>query len=236
MGTVLLAKTLKATIYGRHSTPPSETPDVTIVQRWSPVPRWAEGGHIFIQAHDIVRQEYKNHWGREIVCVSEYQKKGFVAAGFPESSIKVIRPILDDYSHLRAVKKRPGRWLYPTATNKGLQATLEKWVHFPVPEGRLIVTTSGYDAPEPGLCERYGAFYQPCQSPAWLAAQIAQSEGIFYVNTAPECYPMTIAIARYLGLKMRLECRGHESCGIAEALEGHDLSAAAIKSQWEALF
>ena len=209
-----------------------------ILSRWSPLPKLVTWNRAVVMAHDLWRKEYRDNQDLGSVCVSHYQQSDFdehspFPAGFAPHL--VVRPILGD--HVRALKgtrKVRGRWIYPTAVNKGLEASLRAWREV---AGRfeyheLLVTSSGYDEPPAGLCEEFGAQWIGKLAPEDLARAIAQSQGLFYVNTAPECFPMTVAIARELGLQMHVRCDGHGHCGIAEALVHQDLRPATIARQW----
>jgi hypothetical protein len=209
--------------------------DVCILQRWSKRPQGIRAKRWLVAAHDVCRPEYDAHGkGMALVCVGEYQAATFRAAGFTD--VQVIRPILGQHVYdLVGTPKIADRWIYPTAANKGLQATLEAWAYGGSGERRLFVTSSGYGEEATELCARYGVRYFPHESPTWLALQIAKSEGVFYRNTAPECFPMTIAMARLFGCKFDVWCHGHEGCGIAEAMQEHDLRAETIKKHWEAI-
>jgi hypothetical protein len=245
MGTLLLADALGAEIkgkgWGQNEGAPEKT-DVLILQRWSPKPRFVTASKILVQAHDTPRVEYFPgiRAGYPLICVGAWQAAQFQAA-FPGVKTSVIPPILGP--HVAEAKGKyprdPKAWVYPTAANKGLLPTLQKWALDPLSrEAKLWVTTSGYDAPPRGQVERYGATYFPHESPLWLTGMIAQASGLYYVNTAPECFPMTVAIAKYLGLALKIECRGHAPCGIRDAIEtdSSELSSVNVKRKWEALW
>jgi hypothetical protein len=175
-----------------------------------------------------------------IAFVSEYQREDFaVHMRLLPDVDPVIRPILGD--HVRALKgtrKERGRFIYPTATNKGLAATLAAWQRerYLVANverfGELVVSSSGYDEPGPGQCEAAGARWLGKRSPEELALEIARSEGIFYVNTAPESFGMTVAIGRELGCILRVSCEGHGYCGLRESRTVLDLTPKTIAKQW----
>lgn len=214
-----------------------------ILSRWSRMPSLVTFNRAIVMAHDLWRREYLNNHDLDVVCVSDFQRRSFdfgLRWALEEHDIPridVIRPILGDHvRRLKSIHKVAGRWIYPTAANKGLKATLRLWRELKGQNGfrELIVTSSGYDEPPPGICAYAGAEWIGPSSPEDLALQIARSEGLFYVNTAPECFPMTVAIARELGCTMSVRCEGHDACGIAEALEEHDLRPATIARSWMA--
>jgi hypothetical protein len=203
-----------------------------LVQRYSPLPRHVETKRVVVMAHDMPDERYEQHLGREVVCVSDYQREAFEAQGY--GACRVIRPVLGDHvsDHVKVLDRAPmpDRWIYPTAANKGLEATLRAWAERPRP-GELVVTWAyGADAPE--LDDVKGVRWLGKRSPLELVGEMAKSEGLFYRNTAPECFPMTVAIARALGLTLDVECVGHARCGVQEALLGNDLSAKTIAAQW----
>lgn len=196
-----------------------------IVSRYSDVPK-VKADRTVIYAADIYDHRYDKHLGLPIQCVSHFQANWFRMLGHKAT---VIRPILG-----RHVKHAPlvfNRWIYPCAVGKGLHETLKAWSE--VADGRtLVVTTSGYDKPDEQMCRDYGAIYIGQFTPEGLAHQIAISEGMFYRNVAPECFPMTVAIAAHCGLELDIECVGHSHCGIQEAMKRLDLRPEVIVQDW----
>ncbi len=161
------------------------------------------------------------------VCVSEWQARRFETPTF------VIPPALGDHVYnATMVWDHPPRWIYASAANKGLVATLRAWKDAPR-EGTLVVTTTGYDEPAPGECEYFGARWLGRLNPVELVNAIAQSQGMFYRNTAPETFGVTTAIARVMGLMLDIECVGHEPCGLVEAQSSRqDLREDTIMKRW----
>jgi hypothetical protein len=229
-----------------------------ILSRWSPRPRHIGSVTAAVMAHDLYRPEYYRSERIPHVFVSHFQKEGFPRQ---TSRDRVIYPVMGDHVRMLAsVPKIPNRWIYPTAANKGLVATLERWKqHFAgvrgvnrLPESiaqlpgsceqdgsrwiaqrpELVVTSSGYDEPPPGLCEQYGARWIGKRPPEGLALEIARSTGIFYANTAPETFGMTVAIGRALGCTLAVACHGHPYCGLAESSSELDLTPKTIALQW----
>lgn len=206
-----------------------------ILSRWSPRPRHIGSVTAAVMAHDLYRPEYWRSERIPHVFVSHYQKECFPRI---TSRDRVIYPVMGDHvRELAGVPKIRGRWIYPTAANKGLLETLKRWRSADDVVRRpgameLVVTSSGYDQPPPGLCEEYGARWIGMRAPQDLAFEIARSEGIFYANTAPETFGMTVAIARAVGCHLSVRCVGHSACGLAEAMTPLDLSPRTIALQW----
>jgi hypothetical protein len=124
-----------------------------------------------------------------------------------------------------------GRWIYASAANKGIKETLAAWRA--CPRGReLVVTTTGYDEPDPGLCEEYGAKWLGRMSPIEMVDTIGSCEGMFYRNKAAETWGVTTAIAVALGLELDIECVGHEVCGLSESRIPGDWSEKATVNRW----
>jgi hypothetical protein len=96
----------------------------------------------------------------------------------------------------------------------------------------LVVTTTGYYDPAPGLCERFGATYLGRLNPHQMVYEMSRSLGMFYRNVHPETFGVTTAIARRLGLRLDIECVGHDACGLAESREPQDLSERATMQRW----
>lgn len=197
-----------------------------IVVRGSEVPN-VPTGRVVIYAADIYDDRYRKHMGLPIQCVSDFQAAWFRSQNYP--SVKVIRPILGSHAQKIRVAYHD-RWIYPCAVGKGLLETLKAWKANP--RGKLVVTTSGYDAPPKGLCEEYGAEYLGLFNPTGLAHEVCMSKGMFYRNVAEECFPMTVAIAKRYGLELDIECVGHDHCGVQEAMQAHDLRTETIVPQW----
>lgn len=201
-----------------------------LVSRYSPLPAQVVADRVIVMAHDLPDERYAQHRGREIVCVSEYQRDAFEEAGY--GPCRVIRPVMGDHVKIysRPALRLEARWIYASAIAKGLEATLRAW------GGRrdreLVVTSTGYDEPDPGYCEQRGARWIGQRNPFQLAHEIALSEGMFYRNERPECFPMVVAIARELGLSLDIACIGHDRCGVQEAMQPHDLSPITIAQQW----
>jgi len=197
-----------------------------IVSRYSDVPD-VKSLRTVIYAADIYDARYEKHLHYPIQCVSDFQANWFRSQGF---DARVIRPILG--KHVQRASFRSDHWIYPCSVGKGLEATLRAWQEAPRCNLPLLVTTSGYDEPDPKMCEDYGAQFVGKFSPHELAKEIAASRGMFYRNTAEECFPMTVAIAQYCGLELDIQCMGHSKCGIEEAMRPQELGAECIIPQW----
>lgn len=162
------------------------------------------------------------------VCVSKWQ-----AARFASPTV-VVPPMLGDhvYRHVSDRIIAPTAWVYASAANKGLRETLTAWEKGPIGHHPLMVTTTGYDEPEVGLCESYNARWLGRLGPLDMVDLIASCHGMFYRNAAPETFGVTTAIAVALGLELNIECVGHDACGLAESRVAQDLSEKATVERW----
>ena len=106
----------------------------------------------------------------------------------------------------------PHRFVYASAACKGLQQTLEAWAKLPLPkDAELVVTNPGYDTYE---AERIIRELQPKQvkylgvmpSMDDVADILAESAGLFYVNTHAECTSITLAMCEALGRRVHMLC------------------------------
>lgn len=139
-----------------------------------------------------------------LVCVSAWQREQFPVPGLERV---VIPNGLPDsvYDRPRALKQ-PGRYVYASAAQKGLDATLKLWsvlrTTYPTKKqfskNELLVCSPGYDKPDaakdaPGVRVLGGLSF------ADLCGTIASAEGLFYVNTLPETFGIVLALAEALG-------------------------------------
>ena len=204
-----------------------------IISRRSSIPAHIVADRTVVYATDAEPDGYTHLQHFPFQFVSEFQRSRFRA----DPRDVVIPPILDEDSRPRRDEPRPvtveGRWIYASGAWKGLEETLKCWEAEKPPGAKeLVVCNPGWGEPEQGLCEKYGARYLGQFSPTEMARQIGMSEGMFYVNTQPECFPVLVAIAKAFGLKMHVRCSGHDRCGIADALLDQDLTAPAIIPRW----
>ena len=214
---------------------PAETLHVRclVISRRSSIPAHIVADRTVVYVTDAEPEGYDHLQKFPFQFVSQFQRSRFRS----DPRDVVIPPILDERSRPPREGDRPatiaGRWIYASGAWKGLEETLRCWpTEKPVGATELVVCNPGWGEPEPGLCEKFGARYLGQFSPTEMARQIAMSEGMFYVNTQPECFPVLVAIAKAFGLKMHVRCSGHEPCGIAEALVDQDLSAPSITPRW----
>jgi hypothetical protein len=184
-----------------------------------------------IRATDAKEPNHRAPYGFTTICVSRWQASAFVTPTI------VIPPMLGKHVQRNGpvVLDEDGNrfldaWIYASAANKGLHETLEAWSHRCC--GDLYVTTTGYDEPEAGLCERYGATWLGRLNPHDILKWMRSCRGMYYRNVAPETFGVTTAIAVKLGLELDIECVGHEACGLAESRVPQDLSEPTIIKQW----
>ena len=139
-----------------------------------------------------------------LVCVSKWQAEQFPVPGLH----KVVIPngLPDEvYDRPQSVKV-PGRYVYASAAQKGLDATLKLWgmlrSEYPTKKRfkdcELVVCSPGYDEPsaadgQPGVKVVGGLSFGD------LCGTIASAQGLFYVNTLPETFGIVLALAEALG-------------------------------------
>ena len=149
-------------------------------------------------------EELKSRDGT-LVCVSEWQAEQFPVNGLR----KVVIPNgLPDavYNRSATPLKIPGRYVYASAAQKGLDATLKLWnvlrSEYPTKkrwkDHELLVCSPGYDAPDaakdqPGVRVLGGLSFTD------LCGTLASAQGLFYVNTLPETFGIVLALAEALG-------------------------------------
>lgn len=144
--------------------------------------------------------------GGTLVCVSEWQKEQFPV---PELRRVVIPNGLPDVVYERGGAtplKIPGRYVYASAAQKGLDATLKLWATlrdtYPTKKAwkdkELIVCSPGYDEPK-DAAGRPGVRVVGGLSFSDLCGMIASAQGLFYVNTMPETFGIVLALAEALG-------------------------------------
>lgn len=188
---------------------------------------WCEHAHAIVRATDDPQRHFTQARSLRTVCVSAWQAEKFW------SPTIVIPPPLG--AHVYSAKHEPvaGRWIYASAANKGIKDTLEAWRAKPR-GSELVVTTTGYDEPDDGLCKAYGATWLGRLSPLRMVEEISRCEGMFYRNRAPETFGVSTAIAVALGLDLDVECV-HDGgpCGLGESSRvGADLSEETIMKRW----
>lgn len=140
-----------------------------------------------------------------LVCVSQWQadefpslsglRKTVISNGLPDEVYGRPKPL-----------KIPGRYVYASAAQKGLDATLKLWSvlrsTYPTKKrfqgAELLVCSPGYDAPD-AANDQPGVKVLGGQSFTNLCGTIASAEGLFYVNTLPETFGIVLALAEALG-------------------------------------
>jgi hypothetical protein len=199
-----------------------------LIQRYSSAPGL---GKIFpdntvVRANDWGLDYYQHHIDacRTLICNTLWQ-----AALFKGATTTIVPPMLDDdyYELPKTVSKVRGRFCYISAPMKGLKETLEKWINLKIrfPNEmvgcKLHVTSPGYGSVDLGLVRdlgtKSGVKFIEDLPPRDLAKYAATCDGLFFVNTYPETFCTTVAIAEAVGARVHVLAKSGLA-GIPEAV------------------
>jgi hypothetical protein len=203
--------------YAPYQTPAEATNLIAL--RGAPIYPHLKSRRVIEWTHDA--QAFKTH--HPVLCVSKWQKNEV----WKDPDAKVILPMLPDDLPKHAPIK--GRYIYASAACKGLQATLDLWASmYHPPERNLFVTNPGYDAHKiPKRLPKNVYLLGVLPTVHDVANEMAQCEGLFFVNTFPECAPVTPALAEAIGLRAHVLSK--EPCGLTEMVTGGYLTSDAGK-------
>lgn len=208
--------------------------DALIVNRYSPIPPTIHARKTVVWAHEFADGRHDIHRGQTFVCVSGHQAEGFKRLS-PAARIHIIPPMLG-----RHVKRQGhfvlGVWLYASAEDKGLDDSLAAWViDRPAGASKLLVCTRDYDD-EASVRKKCAGVpdvvWMPPRSPVGVVNLMSGCEGLFYHERAAEAFPVTVAIAKHLGMMINHKHVGHTSCGFDEAMTS-DMRPEVVCEQWE---
>lgn len=210
--------------------------DTLIVWRSSPVPPIVYR-KLVVMATDTYGPAYEHFatffdgtHDATLVCVSDWQAKGF-----PESWRKrVIPPIIPNEVYDLALEAKPApkngirKYVYASAAVKGLKETLAIWKELDLPRAELVVTNPGYDAQDvPKELPENVRFLGVLKSYWDVVHELHEAEALFYVNTFPETYGVTPALAEVLGCRIHIQLSGDAEkaggAGLAESLDAESL-------------
>ena len=145
--------------------------------------------------HDWPGAVHENH-NTTLVALTESHAAAYRDSG--ESDIVVIPTMLPDCIYESSRPPRQfGRYLFASAAVKGWNATYAKWRALRQPGDVLQVMDCGYSRPTLDADSSL-EMLQP-MTDIELVNTIAQSSGIFYVNTHAEISSATLAIAEAVG-------------------------------------
>lgn len=227
----LIARGHEVAILREHPTQPVDC-DALIVNRYTPIIGPFRARKTVVYAHEFADGRHDIHRGREFVCVSNHQAESFKRLS---DKITVIPPMLGRHVKRREwPAPRPEAWIYASAEDKGLEDSLAAWKHNPpAPGAQLFVMTRDYDdqAKVRYMCAGIANVLEPC-SPQDQVAVMSMCHGLWYWERAAEAFPVTLAIARELGLEIVHVHVGHSRCGVDEALTA-DMRPEVVAARWE---
>lgn len=185
-----------------------------VVQRYSRVPaNLFEPERVVVWAHD----RYTNHYDEVfalfpnavLVCLSKWQQSTFPAHR-PSRVIPAMLPAVVHEQRPYPIQRR--KFIYPSAAVKGLHETVSLWQEFrtrypDLADACLYVISSGYDSPDEIVGKDSSIIVTPVLNDVELDRHIATSEGLFVVNTFPETFGLTAAMAEARGVRTHILCR-----------------------------
>jgi O-methyltransferase len=203
--------------YANARTTPRVNTNVLVNQRFSAMPARADFKHLFVAVHDTVTTRSPNLQMKglleaglaDILCVGEWQRNLF-----PKTwRTRVVGGCAPPPPAIRA--KIKGRYVFPPAyAGRGLAETLEYWERLRPPGGELVVMIPPYGGKVPSTLPP-GVLVRDSER---RMEELAIAEGVFYVNTSPECLP-NIYIAEAMGCRIHvLGLHQGGLCGIRDAV------------------
>jgi hypothetical protein len=212
--------------------------EVLICQRCTNPPPRGCAQYIVYTMHDIHHEMFENvdclvedEAVDAVVFVSEWQKQKYIdggGAGYRDIG-KVIYPILPIPVSVSATPKVNGRFLFIAAAMKGLVETVDAWGDTLTQmerEGKdvssleLRLCMPNYDAGESvinAVLRTRGV--RLARHRFDLQAELTAAEGVFYVNTYAECFPLSLTMAEAAGCRVHVLAEDHLA-GIQEAVRG----------------
>lgn len=172
---------------------------------------------ISLGSYDKYGHEFRKNTDLVVVC--RWQLELFKQRGLTGwRSEHVITGILPESVLAKKTgkpPKYPHRFVYASAARKGLRETLEAWRWLAHPLGgdaELVITNPGYDVEEAARIYRSAprpntSLVGVLPSMDAVADLIAESAGLFYVNTYAECSSITLAMAEALGRRVHMLCK-----------------------------
>jgi hypothetical protein len=188
------------------------TCDVLLSQRFGALPANVSFGRLVVEMHDLPddRAHTCIEFMSQVPGCKTVVHSQFNANLYPDWPGLTIIPAAfeDSLFDMPKVSRDPGRervFVYGSAALKGLEPTLQLWGElkrnkYMFKKATLIVTSPGYDAPEfDKLRNTPGVIYEQQQTLGDMQMRLANSDGIFMVNTLPETYGCVQAMAEIAG-------------------------------------
>lgn len=188
-----------------------------VVMRYSPVPPIAHEKLVII-AMDMPGDGAHNHQaaylrGRAphgvLVTMTDWQRSLFPQTWNMRTVHPVVPDVVYEIARRNEVPKMPKRFLYASAALKGLSETVRTWSAMKAEnsvfaEAELVVTSPGYDVP---VAEGDGVILRGViPSFSGVVEALHESAGLFYVNTFPENFSLTMVMAEALGRRTHVLC------------------------------
>lgn len=183
-----------------------------------------DSADISLGSYDKYGHEFRKNTDLVVVC--RWQLELFKQRGLTGwRSEHVITGILPESVLAKKTgkpPKYPHRFVYASAARKGLRETLEAWhsfvptmpasVAFDYGDAELVITNPGYDVEEAARIYRSAprpntSLVGVLPSMDAVAELIAESAGLFYVNTYAECSSITLAMTEALGRRVHMLCK-----------------------------
>ncbi len=206
------AKSIRGVRYANHATPTDA--DTLIALGGSPLFEHIKKARVIEWSHNA--QAYETPF--EVLCVSKWQRdEVWKGRG------KIILPLLP--KHLPQHVPIKGRYIYASAACKGLDATIMMWASLYHPDHHeLVITNPGYDAHKvPKRLPKNVRYLGVLPGLRDTALEMAKCEGMFFVNTFPECAPVAPALAEAIGLRAHVLSKN--PCGLTEMVTGGYLTS-----------
>ena len=175
-----------------------------IIHRYSDLPN-IDHKQAFVWAtdlngpHNLKFYKYFEKKSLELVCLSHYQSKLF-----PDSWKKnVINFMIPDWVYNYPIPKQKSNYVYASSLTKGYACTLEYWKYLKscgsLSNKKLQVCLPGYDNPDVDISMPvYNIEYLNTLPFKKVVEIISKSEGMFYVNTMPETFGISVVLAEIL--------------------------------------
>jgi len=170
--------------------------------------------NIFIFLQDIYSSEYSSYFEH---ILNFYPKTKFITVSkwlqslLPKSyDSTFIHNMIPDWVYNFQTKRIPNKYIYCSASFKGLQETIELWVNLKknplLKKAELYVCNPGYDQVDEKLLKTHKINFLGNLPFHNLIEEMASSMGLFYVNKIPETFCIVAALANALKINTHILC------------------------------
>lgn len=187
--------------------------EVLVSQRFGSLPANVSFARLAVEMHDLPDERANNVTGfmREVPGCKTIVHSKFNADLYPEwPGLTIIPAAFEDSLYeipkvSRKLEKRDRVFVHGSAAIKGLAATLTLWGNlkrhkYEFKKSTLIVTSPGYDTPEfDKLRDTPGVIFEQPKTQGDMMNLIANSDGLFQVNTLPETFGCVHVMAEITG-------------------------------------